>query len=109
MGDSPRVCLSPSAKGEPMLIELVEVVDKGLGNYEIKEVFVNPDSIVSVKLDDKTKCLLDEGKLPWDLHEQQSFSRIVLGTIAAESLVVVGTPAQVMEKCYVATTRLLKG
>lgn len=92
-----------------MLIELVEVVDRGMGNYEIKEVFVNPDSIVSVKRDEGTKKLLDEGKLPWDLHEQQSFSRIVLGAAAKETLVVIGTPAQVMEKCYVATSRLLKG
>jgi len=92
-----------------MLIELVEVVDRGKGNYEIKEVFVNPDSIVSVKRDDNTKRLLDEGKLPWDLHKQQSFSRIVLGSTAEEALVVIGTPAQVMEKCYTANSRLLKG
>lgn len=96
-----------------MLVPFVEIVEKsslGEAKYQIREVFINPDNIVSVKKDDKAETMLREGKLPWDLHEGQSFSRIVLSSAAgAEFITVVGEPEHVVEKCLSTKSRLLKG
>jgi hypothetical protein len=94
-----------------MLVKLVEVNWKTTNNkYEMKEIYVNPESVVSVRSDDATNKLLAEGALPWDLHEEQSFCIVTLRAGAQpENITVVGTPAQIVEKCYASRSRLLKG
>jgi len=76
----------------------------------MKEVYVNPESVVSVRLDEDTSRLLKEGELPWELHQEQSFSIVTLKTgTSPEEITVVGSPSQVVEKCYASKVRLLKG
>lgn len=94
-----------------MLVRLVEVRWKTETNkHEMKEVYVNPESVVSVRSDEDTNRLLKEGELPWELHQEQSFSIVRLQSGAKpEEITVVGSPSQVVEKCYVSKAKLLKG
>ncbi len=94
-----------------MLVRLIEVRWKMETNkHEMKEIYVNPESVVSVQLDEDTNRLLKEGELPWELHQEQNFSIVRLQTGAMpEEITVVGSPSQIVEKCYVSKTKLLKG
>ena len=80
------------------MIRLVEVV-KQLEQYVLREVFINPTHVVSLREDDPMKNLLSEGRLPAGLNEHQSFTRLVLdkGTVGLE-LIVVGPPALIESK-----------
>lgn len=80
------------------MIRLVEVV-KQLEQYVLREVFINPTHVVSLREDGPMKNLLSEGQLPEGLNEHQSFTRLVLdkGTVGLE-LIVVGPPALIESK-----------
>jgi hypothetical protein len=76
----------------------------------MKEVYVNPENVVSVRLDEETNQMLKEGALPWDLHRGQTFSLVTIQSGAKpKDITVVGSPSQIVEKCYASKTRLLKG
>jgi hypothetical protein len=80
------------------MIRLVEVI-KQLNQYELREVFVNPIHVVSLREDGQMKSVLTEGHLPEGLDERQSFTRLVLdkGAVGLE-LIVVGSPTLVESK-----------
>ena len=80
------------------MIRLVEVI-KQLNQYELREVFVNPTHVISLREDGQTKNLLSEGALPDGLDTRQSFTRLTLdkGTVGLE-LIVEGSPALVESK-----------
>jgi len=76
----------------------------------MKEIYVNPENVVSVRLDEETSQILKEGGLPWDLHKEQTFSLVTIQSGAQpKDITVVGSPSQIVEKCYASKKRLLKG
>ena len=80
------------------MIRLIEVV-KQFDRFDLREVFVNPRHVVSLREDGHIKQALNEGKLPEGLDERQSFTKLTLdkGTVGLE-LTIVGAPALVESK-----------
>ena len=80
------------------MIRLVEVV-KQLNSYELREVFVNPSHVISLREDNHMQQNLNEGVLPEGLDARQSFTKLTLdkGTVGLE-LTIVGTPAMIEGK-----------
>ena len=62
--------------------KLVEVATTGIYNrsrkYSLREVFVNPDFVVSLMPDNNMTKLLKEGELPEDLDQRQQFTRVLV-------------------------------
>lgn len=80
------------------MVKLVEVV-KELATYRLREVFINPKHIVSLREDDNMKKKLNEGKLPDALDERQSFTKVILDKgISGQELIVIGNPVHVEKK-----------
>ena len=81
------------------MVRLVEVYKNSTKGYTLREVFVNPKHIVSLREDDNVKNKLNEGTLPQGLEESHRFTRVVLDKgHAGLELVVVGDPVAVQEK-----------
>tara|TARA_R110000824_G_scaffold11622_14_gene51001 strand:+ start:20232 stop:20504 length:273 start_codon:yes stop_codon:yes gene_type:complete len=80
------------------MVRLVEII-KQLDEYQLREVFVNPRHVIALREDNYMKQNLSEGKLPENLDNRQSFTKLTLdkGTVGLE-LTVVGTPALVESK-----------
>ena len=80
------------------MVRLVEVI-KELNSYSLREVFVSPSHVISLRDDNHMKQSLTEGKLPKGLDLQQGFTKLVLdkGTVGLE-ITVVGTPSLVESK-----------
>ena len=80
------------------MVRLVEII-KQLDEYQLREVFVNPRHVIALREDNYMKQNLWEGKLPENLDNRQSFTKLTLdkGTVGLE-LTVVGTPALVESK-----------
>jgi hypothetical protein len=101
-----------------MIVKLIEVVSRKeaqtLGappevKYSLREVFVNPDQVVCLRVDETVKQHLREGKMP-DLDQSQSFTRIHMNRgNSGLDVVVVGSPEAVEEKIFKTRSRLLKG
>ena len=81
------------------MIKLVEVceVSNASNNtnkrYSLREIYVNPKHVVSLRSEPKYKQKLQEGILPDDLDLRQEFTRLTLdkGNVGVE-VVVVGDP-----------------
>ena len=80
------------------MIRLVEVV-RQLERFDLREVFVNPRHVVSLREDGQTSKALNEGKLPEGMDPRQTFTKLTLdkGTVGLE-LTIVGSPAGVEAK-----------
>jgi len=80
------------------MVKLVEVV-KEIASYRLREVFINPKHIISLREDDNMKKKLNEGKLPNALDERQNFTKVILdkGT-SGQELIVIGDPVQIEKK-----------
>lgn len=98
------------------MIKLIEVSRKaafntGRPSYEMNEVFVNPESIISIREDKHFKSLLLDGLLPWkELRSETEFSTITMNSGGVmNTLTVAGSPKQLQEKCSLAVKKLLKG
>ena len=82
------------------MIRLVEIT-KEFKAYGLREIFVNPEHVISLREDTHMKQSLTEGKLTGldGLSLQQSFTKLSLdkGTVGLE-ITVVGTPALVESK-----------
>jgi len=91
--------------------KLVEVYQNSISKkkYSLREVFVNPDYIVSLVPDDFTMKLLREGAMPDSLDTRQQFTRITIhkGT-SGQEMIVVGDVESVRTKLY-ARAAILKG
>lgn len=96
-----------------MLVELVEVSwETFAGEYKLQlgEVYVNPEQIISIRRDERAESLLQEGALPPELNASHSFSRVTIRSgLRPHEIRVIGTPAQIVEKCRSSKRTLLKG
>jgi len=79
--------------------------------YELREVWINPATILQIKDDGAMKYNLSQGYLPDQLDERQQFSHIQYGTgNNITALTVVGDPEAITEKIHRSAHRvLLKG
>lgn len=92
--------------------KLVEVMQNSTitKTYSLREVFVNPEYVVSLAPDTNTKRLLSEGKLPEGLNTQTEFTRITIHKGATgQEMVVVGDISDVNTRLFSNPKRILKG
>tara|TARA_R110000796_G_scaffold74601_2_gene167735 strand:- start:340 stop:624 length:285 start_codon:yes stop_codon:yes gene_type:complete len=94
------------------MIKLVEVVQTYKKDYNLREIFVNPDHVVLLREDTTLKSRLDEGKgsFPEGLDTRQSFTRLQIhnGTTGAE-FIVIGAPHLIELKLKGNKKELLRG
>jgi len=78
------------------LIEICEVLyasNDTRQKYTLREIYVNPEHIISLREEPIYRQKLLEGKLPDDLDSRQQFTRIALNRgHSGLEVVVVGTP-----------------
>ncbi len=92
--------------------KLIEVVQNSATSktYSLREVFVNPEFVVSLVPDGHTQRLLKEGRLPDGLTENIEFTRVTIHKGASGmEMVVIGDTNAVRSKLFTeGTKRLLK-
>jgi hypothetical protein len=97
-----------------MVVKLVEVhseraVTSGK-SYSLREVYINPQRVVSMREDTGFNNLLSEGVLPEGLNSSQTFTRIFLDQgQGGRSIVVVGDPLSVDRKLTEGQRQVLRG
>jgi len=92
--------------------KLVEVMQSSAitKTYSLREVFVNPEFVVSLAPDVNTKRLLNEGRLPEGLSNHTEFTRVTIHKGATgQEMVVVGDISQVKAKLYSNPSNVLRG
>jgi hypothetical protein len=97
-----------------MVVKLVEVHSHHTvtsnNSYSLREVYINPQRVVSMREDTGFQSLLSEGELPDGLNDNQTFTRIFLDQgQGGRSIVVVGDPVSVDRKLTEGQRRVLKG
>ena len=98
------------------MIQLVEVCELSRANknagqkFTLREVYVNPKHVVSLREDVNFKQKLKEGLLPSNLDERQKFTRVIInkGQTGLE-IVVVGPPSLIEDKLQGGNRELLHG
>jgi hypothetical protein len=98
------------------MIQLIEVCELSTASKNVKqrftlrEVYVNPKHIISLREDANFKQKLNEGQLPEGLNGEQRFTRIAIdkGHTGLE-IVVVGHPTLIETKLKGAERELLLG
>ena len=98
------------------MVQLVEICELSKANknavqsYTLREIYINPKHVVSLREDDNFKRKLNEGTLPAELDNSHRFTRVVLdkGHTGAE-IVVVGGPTAIQEKMNGEARELLFG
>ncbi len=92
--------------------KLIEVMQSSATakTYSLREVFVNPEFVVSLTPDINTKRLLTEGRLPEGLSTQTEFTRVTIHKGATgQEMVVVGDISDVRTKLFSVAKQVLKG
>tara|TARA_B100000131_G_C17795424_1_gene483164 strand:+ start:122 stop:406 length:285 start_codon:yes stop_codon:yes gene_type:complete len=92
--------------------KLIEVTQNSTisKTYSLREVFVNPEFVVSLTPDTNTKRLLTEGRLPDGLNNQTEFTRVTIHKGATgQEMVVVGDITDVRAKLFSGNRQVLKG
>ena len=91
------------------MVKLVEVYENSKG-YVLREVYVNPKHVVSLREDSRFRSKLDEGKMPIELSDEHVFTKMTLdkGTTGLE-IVIVGPPSAVESKLRMRGRELLNG
>jgi hypothetical protein len=91
------------------MVKLIEVI-KNLQSFELREVFINPSHVVSLREDNHMKRNLVEGKMPHDLDTRQDFTKLTLdkGSVGLE-LTIVGGPSLIESKLKKTEKELLHG
>ena len=92
--------------------KLIEVTQNSATakTYSLREVFVNPEFVVSLTPDINTKRLLTEGRLPEGLSNQTEFTRVTIHKGASgQEMVVVGDISDVRTKLFSGNRQVLKG
>jgi hypothetical protein len=97
-----------------MVVKLVEVHSHHAvtsnNSYSLREVYINPQRVVSMREDTGFRSLLSEGELPDGLSDNQMFTRIFLDQgQGGRSIVVVGDPVSVDRKLTEGQARVLRG
>ena len=83
-----------------------------MGEYFLREIFVNPDHVVCLREDKVFSRKLEEGNLGEILDKRQSFTRVYMNRgQSGLDVVVVGSPSIVQEKLGLNLNKkeLLKG
>jgi len=84
------------------LIEICEMLHSSSPvnqKYTLREIYVNPEHIISLRAEPIYKQKLLEGKLPDDLDSRQEFTRVALNRgHSGLEVVVIGTPATIRGK-----------
>jgi hypothetical protein len=78
--------------------KLIEVIQNSATSktYSLREVFVNPEYVVSLVPDTNTKRLLSEGRLPEGLDKSVEFTRVLVHKGASGlEMVVVGDASSI--------------
>tara|TARA_Y100000592_G_scaffold84776_1_gene136077 strand:- start:3135 stop:3416 length:282 start_codon:yes stop_codon:yes gene_type:complete len=93
-----------------MLIRFISL-DKAInGDYQLREIMINPKHIVMVQEEPSFKRLMEEGKLPNGLLPEVRFSSVtVLDSPYHKKIVVVGSALEVESKIYNKSKQLLRG
>lgn len=98
------------------MIKLIEVCESLSATstsqkiYVLREIYVNPKHVVSLREENSYKQKLTEGKLPDDLDSRQSFTRVTLDKgHSGLDVVVVGTPGVIESKLNGNKKELLHG
>ena len=92
--------------------KLIEVMQNSTlsKSYSLREVFVNPEFVISLVPDSNTKRLLTEGRLPDGLDNSLEFTRVTVHKGASGlEMVVVGNTSDIKTKLFAGTGKLLKG
>jgi len=97
-----------------MVVKLVEVHSHHAvtsnKSYTLREVFINPQRVVSMREDKGFQSLLSEGELPEGINSSQTFTRIFLDQgQGGHSIVVVGDPMSVDRVLNEGQARVLRG
>ena len=97
-----------------MVVKLVEVHSHHAvtsnKSYTLREVFINPQRVVSMREDKGFQSLLSEGELPEGMSDSQIFTRIFLDQgQGGHSIVVVGDPMSVDRVLNEGQARVLRG
>jgi hypothetical protein len=91
------------------MVKFVEIV-RDMNSFSLREVFVNPTHVVSLREDNFMKQHLKEGKLPADLDARQSFTKVTLNKgSTGQEVIVVGPPSLVEAKLNGDRKELLHG
>ena len=91
------------------MVKLVEVQQR-MHRYYLSEVYVNPEHVVAMRADERMAQVLKEGRLPDDLDERQSFTKIYVARgHAGIDMTVIGDTQQIKEKLGLNKRTLLKG
>ena len=91
------------------MTRLVEVY-KTLGEYHLREVYVNPKHVVAMRQDDRMVVNLNEGLLPEQLNGNQMFTKLYVdrGNTGID-ITVVGDLSHVKDKLGLDSRSLLRG
>ena len=97
-----------------MVVKLVEVHSHHAvtsnKSYTLREVFINPQRVVSMREDKGFQSLLSEGELPEGMNDSQIFTRIFLDQgQGGHSIVVIGDPMSVDKKLTEGQRQVLRG
>tara|TARA_R110002124_G_C8964012_1_gene514324 strand:- start:2197 stop:2493 length:297 start_codon:yes stop_codon:yes gene_type:complete len=78
-------------------------------DYNLREIYINPDHVVCLRDDPQSGHLLTEGNLPEGLDPRQEFTNVSLnkGTYG-QDIVVIGPVQEIHQKLY-SQRELLKG
>ena len=79
--------------------ELLRATNGSQKSYTLREIYVNPKHVISLREETSYKQKLAEGQLPDELDSRQSFTRITLDKgNSGLDVVVVGTPGIIESK-----------
>ena len=97
-----------------MLVKLTEVCSRGAvtsqQNFLLREVFINPDQVVMIREDFRTRELNESGLLKEGLSTDHRFSKLTInrGQTGTE-VIVIGAPSVIEETLQNLSHKLLKG
>ena len=98
------------------MIQLIEVCELSTANknsqqrFTLREVYINPKHVISLREDARFQQKLNEGLLPPDLDERQKFTRVTIDKgNAGQEIVVVGPPSTIEAKIKGGPSELLLG
>ena len=92
--------------------KLIEIMQNSATTrtYSLREVFINPDFVVSLIPDTNTKRLLAEGRLPEGISTSAEFTRVMIHKgSSGQEMVVVGSVGDIQTRLYSTPSRILKG
>jgi len=84
------------------LIEICEMLHSSnttSQKYTLREIYINPEHIISLREEPTYKQKLLEGKLPENLDSRQEFTRIALNRgHSGLEVIIIGNPASIRSK-----------